>query len=284
MMVRMMPTNPAVLYLSRMSLPITDENIAVISKEMGLDQSAVFQYVSWIGNFVGGNWGVSLVSKLDIRTEFFSKVPYSLMISMGGIFFGAVISYFLGYFSAVQKEGFCDRFSSLLSVFTQSVPGFIVAIFIIYFFGVKLRIARFFSGSGEVSIVTAMAIMALYRIGPWSRIVRNAFREEMKKSYIRFSISSGMPKRQLLFCHAYRPVLCRLISAVMSDFAVAFGGSSVLEFAFTIPGLSYFLVKSMQNCDYTVIQSYVLIVIIWMFFVHLLLNVLLDILDVRRRK
>ena len=69
----------------------------------------------------------------------------------------------------------------------------------------------------------------------------------------------------------------------MSDFASVFGASSVLEFAFTIPGLSYFLVRCMQQSDYTVIQSYILIVIVWMFFVHLLLNILLDILDVRRR-
>lgn len=74
------------------------------------------------------------------------------------------------------------------------------------------------------------------------------------------------------------------VSAVMSDFAVVFGASSVLEFAFTIPGLSYFLVRCMQHNDYNVIQSYILVVIVWMLFVHLVLNILLEILDVRRRK
>lgn len=166
---------------------------------------------------------------------------------------------------------------------TQTIPGFILALLIIYFLGVKLKAVKFFTGDGNLSILMAILIMALYRIGPWARVVRNAFREEMKKSYVRFAISRGIPKGKVLFIYAARPVLCSLVATVMSDFASVFGASSVLEFAFTIPGLSYFLVRCMQQSDYTVIQSYILIVIVWMFFVHLLFNILLDILDVRRR-
>ena len=148
-----------------------------------------------------------------------------------------------------------DRFSSALSVFTQAVPGFIVAILIIYFFGVKLKAVKFFTGDGKFSVFTVIVIMAFYRIGPWARVVRNAFREEMNKSYVRFSISRGIPKNKVLFFHAYKPVLCCLVSAVMSDFAVVFGASSVLEFAFTIPGLSYFLVRCMP-VSYTHLDVY----------------------------
>lgn len=282
--VRMMPTSPVDHYLTSMSLPLTDENREIITRSMGLDRPVIGQYVTWITNFLRGDWGQSLVSKLDIREEFMAKMPYSFGIGMGGILIGAVLAYFLGYGAALHRRGICDRFSSALSVLTQSVPGFILAILIIYFFGVKLRAVKFFTGDGKFSLITVIGIMALYRIGPWSRVVRNAFREEMNKSYVRFSISRGIPKKKILFCHTCKPVLLSLISAVMSDFAVVFGASSVLEFAFAIPGLSYFLVHSMQRSDYNVIQSYILVVIIWMFLVHLLLNLLLGILDVRRRK
>ena len=270
--VRLMPTSPVDHYLTGMSLPLTDENREIVTRSMGLDQP------------LKGDWGKSLTSRLDIRTEFMAKMPYSFGIGLGGILLGAFFAYFLGFGAALHRNGFCDRFSSALSVFTQAVPGFIVAILIIYFFGVKLKAVKFFTGDGKFSVFTVIVIMAFYRIGPWARVVRNAFREEMNKSYVRFSISRGIPKNKVLFFHAYKPVLCCLVSAVMSDFAVVFGASSVLEFAFTIPGLSYFLVRCMQHSDYNVIQSYILVVIVWMFFVHLVLNVILEVLDVRRRK
>lgn len=282
-MVRLMPTSPVDHYLTHMSLPLTEENREIVRRSMGLDQPLLTQYVTWIGHFLTGDWGTSLAARLDIRKEFMAKMPYSFGIGMSGILLGAVLAYFTGYLASCHRGGICDRLSSFLSILTQTVPGFIVAIRIIYFFGVKWKIAKFFMGDGKLAVIAAVGIMAFYRIGPWARVVRNAFREEMKKSYVKFAISRGIPKKNELFFHAYRPVLCVLISAVMSDFASVFGASSVLEFAFTIPGLSYFLVRCMQQSDYNVIQSYVLVVIIWMFFIHLILNLLLDILDVRRR-
>lgn len=282
--VRLMPVSPVDHYLTSMSLPLTDENREIITRSMGLDQPLRKQYLTWIMNFWRGDWGKSLTSRLDIRTEFMAKMPYSFGIGLGGILIGAFVAYFLGFAAAFHREGLCDRLSSVLSVFTQSVPGFIVAILVIYFLGVKLKIIKFFTGDGKFSVITVMILMAIYRIGPWSRVVRNAFREEMNKSYVKFAISRGIPKKKVLFFHTCRPVLCCLVSAVMSDFASVFGASSVLEFAFTIPGLSYFLVRCMQHSDYNVIQSYILVVIVWMFFVHLVLNILLEIIDVRRRK
>ena len=68
---------------------------------------------------------------------------------------------------------------------------------------------------------------------------------------------------------------------MIANFAWVFGGSTVLEFAFTIPGVSYFLVDSMQSSDYTVLQTYILVVVVWMFVVHVILNVVLQLLNAR---
>lgn len=281
--VRLLPTSPVDHYLTQMSLPLTEENRRIVQKSMGLDRPLLTQYVTWIRNFLLGDWGTSLAARTDIRKEFLQKMPYSFGIGVGGIVLGACASYLLGYGAAYRRKGICDRFSSCLSVFTQTVPGFLIAIVIIHFFGVKWKVAKFFVGDGKMSLAAAIFLMALYRVGPWSRVVRNAFREEMKKSYVKFAISRGIPKGNILFFHTCKPVLCTLISAMLSDLAVVFGAGFVLEFAFTIPGLSYFLIRCMQQSDYQVIQTYILVVICWMFLVHLLLNLLLDVLDVRRR-
>ena len=121
-------------------------------------------------------------------------------------------------------------------------------------------------------------------MGSLSRVVKKAFREEMSKSYVRFSVSRGFEKNRVLLTQAYKPVVCHLLSAITGSFATVFGGSTVLEFAFGIPGISFFLVNSMKNADYAVLQTYILVVVIWMCLIHVMFQILLYRLDVRRRK
>ncbi len=283
LVVRLMPVTPVEQWLSAFNLPHTEENIAYVTAKMGLDKPLWIQYFAWIRNFFKGDWGYSLQSHLDIREQFAAKLPISISIGIFGILLSAVLSLFLGYGAALKRGGFWDRLSIVISVFTQSVPGFIVSIVIIYAFGVKMKLVKFFTGDGHYAMTAAIVITAFYSLGSFSRVVRNAYREEMTKPYIRFAVSRGFRKERVLLIHGTRPVLIRLISAVLSHFAWVFGGSAVLEFAFSIPGLSFFLVTSMKNSDYTVLQTYLLVLILWMFVVHLVLNLVLEILDVQRR-
>ncbi len=282
-LVRMMPVTPVEQWLSAYNLPHTEENVAYITEKMGLDRPLWQQYTTWIGNFFQGDWGYSLQSHLDIRAQFAAKLPVSVSIGLSGILLSAFLAYFLGYRAALHTNGICDRLSVLLSIVTQSFPSFIAAILIIYLFGVKMKAVKFFTGDGPYALLTAIVITAVYSLGGLTRVVKNGFREEMTKPYVRFAISRGIRKEKVLFVHCARPVLVRLISAVMANFAWVFGGSSVLEFAFSIPGISFFLVSSMKNSDYTVLQDYLLVVILWMFLVHAVLNLVLYVLDVRRR-
>ncbi|MGN0255139.1 MAG: ABC transporter permease, partial [Chordicoccus sp.] len=283
-LVRLMPVSPVERWLSAFNLPYTDKNIAYVTKRMGLDRPLAVQYADWILNFLRGDWGYSLKSHLDIRQQFLAKLPYSVNIGIAGIVISALAAFPVGYRAAVRRGGICDRVSSALSMLTQSVPSFIASIVLIYFFGARLKLVRFFTGNGAYAMTAAILITAFYGVGPLSRVVRKSFREEMNSSYVRFSVSRGFSPEEVLLFHASRPVICRLISTVMAEFATVFGGSSVLEFAFGIPGISTFLVTSMKSSDYNVLESYILVVIIWMFLVHLVLNLVLQMVDVRRRE
>lgn len=280
--VRMMPSTPVDKWLDAYHLPHTEENVTYMREKMGLDTPLTTQYLQWIGNFVRGDWGVSLVSGENIRERFFAKMPYSFSIGIAGLVLGATAAFFLGYRAAKRRGGFCDRFTAVLTVFTQSVPMFILSIIIIYALGVRLRIAKFFTGDGKYALWCAVLITALYSMGGLSRVVREAFREEMKKSYVKFMVSRGFPRETVLLRHACKPALASLISAVITRFAGVFGGSTVLEFAFAIPGLSTMLVTAMDSRDYNILQTYILVVILWMFVVHLVLHLVLQLLGVRR--
>lgn len=283
-LVRMMPVTPEEQLLSAYRLPHTEENIAFIREEMGLDRPLFEQYLVWITDFFKGDWGYSLVSQVHIKEQFLMKMPYSMSIGLSGVFIGGCLAFFMGYRAALHRSGICGRISSFLAVFAQAVPGFLLSTLIIHLFSVKFHLVKFFTGEGHYALMSAIFLTALYCVGSLSRVVRKGFRDEMEKSYIKFAVSMGFPREKILFFYAGKPVLCRLISAVTARFAWVFGGSTVLEFAFGIPGISYFLVDSMKARDYNVLQTYILVVIIWMFLVHLILDAVLQILDVNRRE
>ncbi len=280
--VRMMPSTPVDKWLEAYHLPHTEENEAYLNEKMGLNDPPVKQYVKWIGNFLRGDWGVSIVSGEDIRDRFFDKMPYSFSIGILGLLIGASAAFILGYRSALNNGGICDKLTTFMTIFSQSVPMFIISILIINAFGVRLKIASFFTGDGHYAIAAAIALTALYSIGGLSRVVRSAFREEMGKSYVKFMVSRGFERNVVLRRHAYKPALSSLISSVITRFAGVFGGSTVLEFAFAIPGLSTMLVSAMDSRDYNILQTYILVVVIWMFFVHLILNLVLRLIGARR--
>ena len=213
--------------------------------------------------------------------KFLTKMPYSFSIGFAGIILGGIAAFFLGYRAALHRNGLADRFSSVLTVFAQCVPQFIIAILLIYALGVRLKMVAFFTGDGIFALGAAIVITAIYCAGTLSRVVRSAFREQMKTSYVKFAISRGFSKEHVLRRHAYKPVLSSLISAMIARFAGVFGGSTVLEFAFAIPGLSTMLVNSLGSRDYTVLQTYILVDVVWMFVVHVILNVVLQLLNAR---
>ncbi len=280
--VRLLPTPPTDQWLSAYNLPRTDENIKWVTEKMGLNKPIAEQYINWIRNFFVGDWGKSLISNAEIFPIFLSKMPISLSIGFIGTLLAGILGFLLGYGSAYSKYSWCDKLSSALVVLTQSLPSFIVAIIIIHFLSIKLKLFYFFSGSIIAPLIISILLTCLYTAGGLARIVKLAYQEEMKKSYVRMLVTLGFSRSEIMRRHILRPILIKLLAAILSRFAWVFGGSTVLEFAFAMPGISYFLVDSMQKSDYNVLQTYVLVVILWMFFIHILLSILIKSLDIRR--
>ena len=183
-LVRMMPVTPEEQWLTTYKLPHSEENLAYVREQMGLGKPLPVQYARWITRFLSGDWGLSLVSRVDIRSQFVRKLPPSLSIGLLGTLLGAGTGLALGYGAAFRRRGVCDRLSSFLSVFSQSVPAFLLSLLIIQLLSVQLKAVRFFTGDGRYALLTAILLTALYAAGALSRVVRNACREEMDKTYL----------------------------------------------------------------------------------------------------
>lgn len=278
---RLMPGSPAQLLLQAYDLPETPENIEMIERQWGLDEPLIKQYGAWMKNFLRGDWGRSMISKLEIRKLFLKKLPYSLILGFVSILISSVLAFFIGFAAAIRPGGLADKLSRGLAVFAQTVPSSILAVLTIYLIGVKLKAVKFFTGGSTAGVVAATLFLSLYAVGGLARIVRVHFREQMGKPYIRFAVARGFESNYALLRYGSRPVLYGLVSVLIPKFGWILGGSSVMEFIFTIPGISYFLVDSIRLRDYYVIQSYIMVVVIWMFAINCISNLIMNVLDGR---
>ncbi len=278
---RLMPGSPAQLLLQAYDLPETPENIEMIERQWGLDEPLIKQYGAWMKNFLRGDWGRSMISKLEIRKLFLKKLPYSLILGFGSILISSLFAFFMGFAAAIRPGGLADKLSRGLAVFAQTVPSSILAVLTIYLIGVKQKAVKFFTGGSTAGVVAATLFLSLYAMGGLARIVRIHFREQMGKPYIRFAIARGFESNYALLRYGSRPVLYGLVSVLIPKFGWILGGSSVMEFIFTIPGISYFLVDSIRLRDYYVIQSYIMVVVIWMFAINCISNLIMNVLDGR---
>lgn len=271
---RLMPTSPEQLYLAWKQLPPTEENLMIVRKQFGLDGPLTYQYVAWLRHFLQGDWGTSLITRLDVRREMMRRLPISAAIGMGGLGLAGVFGFFLGFGAAACPGGGWDRLSRGLSIFTKSIPVFILGMILLETLQVRLNILDPLTHPWQ-GVVVAMGLVALYQMAPLSRIVKRHFEETKEKTYMQVLLLRGMPLGRTLLRDGYEDALYGLLAAMTSLFTWALGGTAVVEFLFGLPGLSGFLISSVASRDYTVIQSYILFIGIWMCLVHSSFEVIL---------
>ncbi|MGP3788299.1 ABC transporter permease [Paenibacillus sp. 1A_MP2] len=175
---RTIPGSPAEQLLFAYQLAPTEENISRLNAKWGLDQPLIQQYWTWISNFVQGDWGKSIVSKTDIRAEFMARLPYSLIIGLGGLLSAATLSFFFGYRAALHPNGLFDRLTRFLALFSQAVPNFIISVFIIYYLGVYLDLIHFFGASSIPSVFCATVVSCIYSVGEYPGLLKHSFRSK----------------------------------------------------------------------------------------------------------
>ncbi|MBF1185248.1 MAG: ABC transporter permease subunit, partial [[Eubacterium] sulci] len=139
----------------------------------------------------------------------------------------------------------------------------------IYFLGVKLQIMKFFTNVTPAGIIVAIIFVAFPMIGPMSRAVRVHFKETTESMFMQYYTIRGYDSKKALLKYGSRPALYGLFSIAISKFSSVLGGATVVEFAMALPGLSTFLIDSISRRDYPMVQSYIMILVIWMFLVNI---------------
>lgn len=277
----LMPGDPALLALNERGQAATPENAAALRAEWRMDDGLVWQYGRWLRGFVSGDWGPSLRTGRSVAQEISPRLPWSLAIGGGGILLAGVLCLPLGFAAARRPGGIVDRLTRGFTIGAQIAPSFLIAILAAWLLSAQLHWLNLHTGPAFERVLLPMLLVGLYALAPLTRIVRNAFLIAGEEAYLRTALAKGLRPGQALRRHAGKPVLVSLLAALTPQMAWIIGGTTVMEVAFAIPGLSQLVVESVTTRDYAVLRVYVMGVAILMVAVHAAAELLRGRLDPR---
>ncbi|HTV67111.1 MAG TPA: ABC transporter permease [Rhizobiaceae bacterium] len=277
-----MPSDPVMIAIRAWNLPATEETIAAMRLEWGLDLPLPFRYFHWLSNFVAGDWGRSFRTGDAILQEFVHRLPLSLAIGLSGLLLAILLAIPLGFAAALRPRGLADRVSRGLSIGVQAVPSFWLGLILLWVLGVQLKLIRPFAND-IWSFLLPVALIALHSLGILARVYRRDLIGTTEQPHYRTALAKGLSRRKALWHHGHRAALYALLSAVRSEAGWAIGSTAALEILFGLPGISQFLVQSMGARDYFVLQAYVMVIAIWMIVVNGSISLSLQRLDPRSR-
>jgi len=248
----------------RLGQAATAENIAAMRERLGLDQSLLMQYWTWLKNFVTGNLGVSLAADVPITELINDRYKNTLIVSGLTALIGVPISLMLGILGAMFPGSLYDRVLTFISVSLVAAPEFFTATLLVLLFVFALGMGNAvvvgsIEGKGFFELVKHFALpittLSFVIASQLIRMSRAAVLNVMSSPYVEMAILKGVPRKRIIFRHALLNALGPIVNVVALNLAYLVTGVIVVEVYFGYPGLATLIVQGVQTRDFVLIQG-----------------------------
>src|SRR3972149_4316717 len=266
---RLLPGDPIRMIITASNTEsFTEEQIAQVRHEYGLDRSIVVQYFSWVGDILRGDLGDSILQKVPVSDEVFRRIPITFHLGVLAFIIGLLVGMPLGIISAVRRGTWLDSLVTTIANLGITVPSFWLGVLLIYAFAMHFRwlpVMGYTSPFTDFWLNTRELIMpvfclALFPIASITRQTRSSMLEVMRQDYIRTAWSKGLKERGGIVKPALKNGLIPIVTLAGMGVPMIIGGAVLIETVFNIPGMGRLAVTSVLNQDYPYVQGVVLIV------------------------
>lgn len=301
----LIPTDPARLIAGDYA---SEETIALIRSDLGLDRPLVLQYGRYLASIVTGDFGVSIRTGRPVTEELLKYFPATVELTIFAMFLSGVLGILLGVVSAVFRDSWIDHLVRLFSLAGISTPSFWLALVLIYFFfgylgwfpaGGRIdpaladfpRITGFYTidsllalrGGAFLSALHHLALPALclsvVNMGAFARLIRASMLEQLERDYIRTAKAAGLSRGAIFFRHALPNALIPFVTVFGLSIGHLLTGAVVTEAIFTWPGMGSYILEAIGSLDFPAIMGFTVFTAVIFVMVNLLVDVLYLILD-----
>jgi len=243
----------------------TDEDRKRLEHAFGIDQPVPLQYLSWLGQFVRGDWGYSFASHQPVLALVAERLPNTVYL-MGTVFVTVLLLAIpIGVFAAVKQYSWFDHVVTGTTFAFLSTPNFWLGLLLIIVFGLQLRL--FPLGGIDTPgqpfnlfdrlrhLVLPVATIALVQLGSHVRYLRASMLETINQDYMRTARSKGLGERAVVLRHALKNAAIPLVTVVALDVPELFAGALVTEQIFGWPGMGRLFWDAATRFDYPVLMG-----------------------------
>lgn len=243
-------------------------------EKYGLDKPVFEQYTLYMTNVLQGDFGESMV-KADrmVSDTIFGAFPITARLGIMAFTFAMIAGLTLGTVAALSKKAWISNICMIIATIGVSVPSFLLALLLIVFVGVPLKIP-FLGLTSAANYILPVLSLAFYPISMITRLTRSSMLEVMRQDYIILARSKGTPYKKVIIKHALKNALLPVITYAGPAFAFMLTGSFVVETIFAIPGIGSEFVTSVMSRDYYMIMG----MTIFIGFLIIVFNILSDVL------
>lgn len=257
------PGGPLALYESTPG--ITDEDVQRLEHAFGLDQPVPLQYVTWLGKFVTGDWGYSLVQHQRVLDLIGERLPNTLYL-MGTVFIAVlVLAIPIGTITAVRQYSLLDHVLTFISFAFLSTPTFWLGLLMIITFGLQLRwlpLGGMRTPGAEFDLLDSLrhlllpaATIALVQLGGRVRYLRASMLETIHQDYMRTARAKGLSEPAIVIGHALKNAAIPLVTIIAIDVPELFIGALVTETIFGWPGMGRLFFDAALRTDYPILMG-----------------------------
>lgn len=288
---RLMPGDP-IQAAAMINMDLADKEIIEdLRIQFGLDKPVYIQYVVWLKDFIRGEWGTSLGSGEQVYGMFMRRLPITLELFAGSVFWSFIIGFPLGVIAVLKRNSWIDALLTSTAIIGVSIPVFWEGIVLIYLFAVIMHVlppAGYVPFSEDPwgnlrCVIMPTFVMGTHGAGLLARYIRSSLLEVLSQDFIRTARAKGLRESAVLTTHAAKPAMIPVVTVIGLAWSYVVAGSFLVEYIFAIPGLGRMGVNAIFARDFPVIQATLVMVTVNILLVNLLVDLIYGYLDPRVR-
>lgn len=306
---RVIPGSPARMALGPRA---SEEQVAQLEAELGLDRPLVEQYWLFLSGLARGELGRSLLTERAVEADIAETFPATLELVLVTVLLAFAIGVPLGVLAAGSKDRWPDNLVRGIAIVSAVLPAFFVALCLQVLAGYVLQVlpttGRLPPGMDPPPVITGLLLadgllagrpevtweaarhlllpslaLGLATMGQVARITRASMIDVSRQDYMEAARAFGVPRRVRLFKYQLRPAFVPPLTIAGLEFASLIGNAFVVEMIFALDGMAAYGVRAIVQKDLNAIMGVVMVSGLFFVLVNLLVDVLVGVVDPRVR-
>jgi peptide/nickel transport system permease protein len=278
--VEALPGDTATAYLGQSATP---ESLAALREEFGLNAPVHQRYLDWVGGVLSGDLGDSMSKRKPVSELIGNRFRNTLVLATAAALVGIPLAIVLGVIAGLMRDKWPDVLVSTTSIMGMTLPGFVTATILIYFFAIRLE---WFPAITLVpsdvpvlellpNVVLPIITLTLIMVAHILRLVRTNMIDVLTSDYVQMARLKGVPYWQIVFKHALPNAMLPTINVVALTLAWLLGGVAIIEYVFNYPGIGTLMITGITDRDFALVQGIAIILAV----IYISLNLIADLLS-----